>query len=238
MDRDYVSGFLPSRELRDCRCGRTNPGAILLQLEQGSAVQPLLQDDAKNTRCEQCLNDAFASWRRRVDGQCDLMDQLTEFELSVLERSDDGNGLPSRCFDAARLKRVRPDAGPLPSATPPPGPVVSAPPTAQPPSAPSTRAPPVDTFSRPQDYAPVPLREDGRLYVRLFMSSACAAELWPGPLQARTGDLLLIPFGAPTMSVTGPCGGLAEVYWGREVTPRVSELFGRNQTLTLQFRPQ
>lgn len=254
MDRDYVAGFLPSRELRECRCGRTNPAAIVLQLEQGAATAALLGDDLKATRCEQCLNDAFVTWRRRVDGQCGLMDQLTDHELAVLERSDDGNGLPARCFEAARAKRGGFDAGALAVAGAAPAAPVSAPQAPAPLSAPASAqpgapaaalkqappgaAPAVDNFTRPHDYAPVPLREDGRLYVRLFMSSACVAELWPGPLQARTGDLLLIPFGAPTMSVTGPCGGLAEVYWGREVTPRVSELFGRNQTLTLQFRPQ
>jgi hypothetical protein len=95
-----------------------------------------------------------------------------------------------------------------------------------------------DSFVRSQDYAPIPVREDGRLYVRIFMSSACVAEIMPGPLQARTGDLLLIPFGAKSLSVKSPCGGLAEVYWGREEKPRVSEIFGRNQPLTLQFRAQ
>jgi hypothetical protein len=70
------------------------------------------------------------------------------------------------------------------------------------------------------------------------MSSTCAADVLPGPLLARTGDLLLIPYGASTLSLRSPCGGLAEVYWGKEPTPRVSEVFGRNQPLYLQFKAQ
>jgi hypothetical protein len=37
------------------------------------------------------------------------------------------------------------------------------------------------------------------------------------------------------LSVKSPCGGVAEVYWGREEKPRVSETFGKNQPLQLQF---
>jgi hypothetical protein len=35
--------------------------------------------------------------------------------------------------------------------------------------------------------------------------------------------------------VSGPCGGLAEVYWGRQEKPKVSEVFGKGQPLKLQF---
>jgi hypothetical protein len=72
--------------------------------------------------------------------------------------------------------------------------------------------------------------------VRLFMSSACVAELEPGPMLARTGDLLPVPLGAKAVTVKSACGGLVEVYWAKEPKPRLSETFGKNQPLQLQFR--
>jgi hypothetical protein len=54
-------------------------------------------------------------------------------------------------------------------------------------------------------------------------------------MKARTGDLLPVPLSAKMLSVKSPCGGMAEVYWGREEKPRVSETFGKNQPLQLQF---
>ncbi len=84
----------------------------------------------------------------------------------------------------------------------------------------------------------MPQREDGRIYVRLFMSSACEADIEPGPLQARTGDLLLLPWEAHYVQVRSPCGGLAEVYFGREPKPRVSELFGKSKPLRFEFKRQ
>jgi hypothetical protein len=73
------------------------------------------------------------------------------------------------------------------------------------------------------------------MYVRVFMSSACVADIDPGPMQARTGDLLPVPPNAKSLTVRSPCGGMAEVYWGREEKPRVAETFGQNQPLQLQF---
>ena len=90
----------------------------------------------------------------------------------------------------------------------------------------------------PATWAPIPQREDGRIYVRLFMSSSCVADVEPGPLQARTGDLLLLPFEARAVQVKSPCGGLAEVYFGREARPRVSENFGSNRPLKFEFKRQ
>lgn len=288
-DRDYVSGFLPSRELRDCRCQRPLPTAMVKRLESPELLDAVELEDAKAAPCQRCVFDAFVAWRKRADAQCKLMDQLSDFELGVLERSDDGNGLPPRCLERARAVRA-----PRPSTASPPKQstqvvAVGAPPKLGPPAiaastkpgpAPQVTTPPpggsnlviepahktpaaapaavtevtdpagsrpstapiphaiADNFVRPHEYAPVPVREDGRLYVRIFMSSACVAEVLPGPLQARTGDLLLIPYGAKSLSVSSPCGGLSEVYWGREATPRVSELFGRNQPLLLQFKAQ
>jgi hypothetical protein len=95
-----------------------------------------------------------------------------------------------------------------------------------------------DTFVPPEAWAPIPPREDGRMYVRLSMSSACVAEIMPGPIQARTGDLLLVPYGAKNLAVRSPCGGLAEIYWGKEPKPRFSEVFGRNQALKFEFKTQ
>ncbi len=93
-------------------------------------------------------------------------------------------------------------------------------------------------YVAPATWAPIPQREDGRIYVRLFMSASCIADVEPGPLQARTGDLLLLPFEAKALQVKSPCGGLAEVYFGREARPRVSENFGSNKPLKFEFKRQ
>jgi hypothetical protein len=95
-----------------------------------------------------------------------------------------------------------------------------------------------DSFVPPEAWAPIPSREDGRMYVRLSMSAACVAEIMPGPIQARTGDLLLVPYGAQHLAVKSPCGGLAEIYWGKEAKPRYSEVFGRNQPIKFEFKAQ
>ncbi len=250
LDRDYTLGFLPSRELRDCRCQRPNPAGLARRYSQNDNLAQLEADESKNSHCELCLQDAFAAWKTRVEKQCALVEKLSDFEVGVLQRSDDGNGLPPRCFDSAMARR---DAGAVVAPAVAPkvdagfraiGVATSQPvtPQAMPPVMPQVMQPMTtplaDTFSRAQDWAPIPLREDGRLYVRLFMSSACAADILPGPIQARTGDLLVIPYNARQLSVRSPCGGLAEVYWGREAKPRVSEIFARNQPLHLQFQPQ
>ncbi|MBK7865268.1 MAG: hypothetical protein IPJ65_43045 [Archangiaceae bacterium] len=106
------------------------------------------------------------------------------------------------------------------------------------PGVPVATANPADNFVPPEAWAPIPVREEGRMYVRLSMSSACVAEIFPGPIQARTGDLLLVPFGANNLSVRSPCGGLAEIYWGKEARPRFSEVFGRNQAIKFEFKNQ
>ncbi len=238
-DPDWVSGFLASRELRACSCTRQTPGDVVRRIEAKDRVTQLETDDPKNTTCHLCLLDAFPAWKSRVKKQCALMDQLSDFELGVLERSDDGNGLPPRCFELARARRQVADAGTkavagTPSTTTNGGFVVTKNPTPTPtptPVGPPKELPPV----KPSDYAPIPEREDGRLYVRVFMSSSCEAEIEPGPMKARTGDLLPVPLSAKLLSVKSPCGGMAEVYWGREEKPRVSETFGKNQPLQLQF---
>ncbi len=256
LDRDYTLGFLASRELRDCRCQRSSPAGIVSRLEAGDGVPQLEADHQRAVACELCLQNAFAGWRSRAQRQCALANELSPYELEVLQRSDDGNGLPPRCIRDAIAKRGL-DAGIF--IAPPPS-------TAKPVTTPTTLAvvqpaaeagvksaaapaptgmprfeppgPLADGFFRPSEPAPMPLREEGRLYVRVFMSSTCAADVLPGPILARTGDLLLIPYGARQLSLRSPCGGLAEVYWGKEPTPRVSEVFGRNQPLHLQFKPQ
>lgn len=241
LDRDYTLGFLASRELRDCRCQRPNPAGLARRYAQNEDLAELAATEAKNVQCEVCLQDAFAAWKVRLERQCALVGNLSDFEVGVLQRSDDGNGLPPRCFDAAMARRGF-DAG---AVTAPP-PRALAPPVdasaAKPSSVLAVSAPaPAFTGSplpAPAEWAPIPVREEGRLYVRLFMSSGCAADVLPGPIQARTGDLLVIPYNARQLSVRSPCGGVAEVYWGREVKPRVSEAFGRNQPLHLQFQPQ
>jgi hypothetical protein len=131
---------------------------------------------------------------------------------------------------------------PTPAAGPNPGAVITGPspgyraPTG--PGSPDRPAPQYDSFVAPQSYAPIPAREEGRMYVRVSMSSACVAELTPGPIQARNGDLILVPFGAPTLDVKSPCGGVVEIYYGKEPTPRFSEIFGRNQPVSFVFKPQ
>lgn len=102
--------------------------------------------------------------------------------------------------------------------------------------APDPLPPTQGDFLKPSDYAPIPSREEGRVYVRVFTSSACVAEVLPGPVVARTGDLLPVPLSASEITVRGACGGFAEIYFGREEKPRVSESFARNQPLRLQFR--
>jgi hypothetical protein len=260
LDRDYTLGFLASRELRDCRCQRANPAGIVARLQNNDGVAPLEADHQRAMSCELCLQNAFAAWKTRIGKQCALLVDLSPYELEVLQKSDDGNGIPPRCWEEVVARRGL-DGGVLLASPPPvkpPAPVATAGPlTVKLPVDAGTRAPPATTavvptgmpkfeppspladgFFRPNEPAPIPLREDGRLYVRLFMSSTCAADVLPGPLLARTGDLLLIPYGASTLSLRSPCGGLAEVYWGKEPTPRVSEVFGRNQPLYLQFKAQ
>ncbi len=236
-DGDWVAGFLASRELRDCRCVRPVPGEVVRRLENKDRVPQLEADDEKNTRCELCLLDSFPRWKVRAQKQCTLALELTEYELGVLQRSDDGNGFPPRCAEAAKQK-------PPGTSTPAKPAVAGAQPTAQPKANNAyiiTKTPdaigPMADFLKPNDYAPIPAREDGRVYVRIFTSSACVAEVLPGPVQARTGDLLPVPPSAREITVRGPCGGFAELYFGREEKPRVAESFARNQPLRLQFRP-
>jgi hypothetical protein len=260
LDRDYTLGFLASRELRDCRCQRASPAGIVARLQNNDGVAQLEADHQRAMSCELCLQNAFAAWKTRIGKQCALLVDLSPYELEVLQKSDDGNGIPPRCWEEVVARRGL-DGGVLLASPPPvkpPAPVATAGPlTVMLPVDAGTRAPLATTavvptgmpkfeppspladgFFRPNEPAPIPLREDGRLYVRLFMSSTCAADVLPGPLLARTGDLLLIPYGASTLSLRSPCGGLAEVYWGKEPTPRVSEVFGRNQPLHLQFKAQ
>ncbi|MFT3709731.1 MAG: hypothetical protein QM817_19050 [Archangium sp.] len=239
VDVDWVGGFLASRELRDCRCIRPVPGEIVRRLENKDRVAQLEADDDKNTKCELCLLDQYPKWKVRAQKQCTLVMELSEFELGVLQRSDDGNGLPPRCVEAANAKR---------SGKAQPNVVVTQNGTTGAPSKPPTGSGsgtsfiitkndnPTGDFLKPDEYAPIPSREEGRVYVRVFTSSACVAELLPGPVQARTGDLLPVPPSAKEITVRGSCGGFAEVYFGREEKPRVAETFARNQPLRLQFR--
>ncbi|MHB8877278.1 MAG: hypothetical protein ACYC8T_26565 [Myxococcaceae bacterium] len=132
-----------------------------------------------------------------------------------------------RPYDAGTPAAQPAVSGPAPSYRAPTGPGSS-----------ERSGPQHDAFVPPQSYAPIPAREEGRLYVRVPMSSACVAEPTPGPIQARNGDLILVPFGAPTLEVKSPCGGVAEIYYGKEPTPRFSEIFGRNQPVSFVFRAQ
>ncbi|MBL8914692.1 MAG: hypothetical protein JNM17_28565 [Archangium sp.] len=236
VDVDWVGGFLASRELRDCKCIRPVPGDIVRRLENKDRVALLEADDAKNTQCELCLLDQFPKWKVRAQKQCSLALELSEFELGVLQRSDDGNGFPQRCADVANARRA---GKPVPNVVITQNGTTGAP--SKPPTGTGgssfiiTRTDQSD-FVKPDEYAPIPSREEGRVYVRVFTSSACVAELLPGPVQARTGDLLPVPPAAKEITVRGACGGFAEVYFGREEKPRVAESFARNQPLRLQFR--
>jgi hypothetical protein len=169
------------------------------------------------------------------------MDEYTDYELGVLQRSDDGNGLPPRCFDASRARRAakaaskaQGGASSAPTATGKGGSafiITKAP-------DPIANAPVVVAggLETPNDPAPIPPREDGRVYYRLFMSRTCVADVEPGPIQVRTGDLMPVPSGAAALVLRSPCGGLVEVYFGKEPQPRVTEVFGKNQPLRLQFK--
>jgi hypothetical protein len=243
-DADWLPGFLASRELRDCHCVKPIPipGDIVRRIENKDRLAQLEADDDKNTRCELCLLDSYPKWKVRSQKQCTLALELTEYELGVLQRSDDGNGFPPRCAEAALQKKTGGTPGAGKSTV-----SVTALPT-QPKASNAyiiTKAPePVamgsmgsmGDFLKPGEYAPVPAREEGRVYVRVFTSSACVAEVLPGPVQARTGDLLPVPPSAKEITVRGPCGGFAELYFGKEEKPRVAESFARNQPLRLQFR--
>lgn len=88
---------------------------------------------------------------------------------------------------------------------------------------------------RTADDTLLPSREDGRTYVRIFTNSACVAEVSPGSVQARSGDLFPVPPSAPEVTVSGPCGGFVEVYFGREEKPRLTETFSRTQPVLLRF---
>jgi hypothetical protein len=251
LDPDWSTGFALSRELRECKCPRLAPADLVRRIEAKEALPALEADDPKNTRCELCLHDVVPTWKSRSKKQCALMDQLSDYELGVLERSDDGKGLPGRCFDAVRAKRGGRPAAPAgqttktlvatgpeaakPSAGAGGGFIITKVPDPPPSPAPAPAASATGPFLRASDYAPIPARDEGRWYVRVFMSSACVADLEPGPMQARTGDLLPMPLGAKMLSVKSPCGGMAELYWGKEEKPRVSEAFGQNQPLQLQF---
>ena len=94
-DVDWVAGFLASRELRECRCVRPIPGDMVRRLENKDRIPQLEADDEKNTHCELCLLDTFPKWKVRAQKQCSLALELTEYELGVLQRSDDGNGFPA-----------------------------------------------------------------------------------------------------------------------------------------------
>jgi hypothetical protein len=238
-DPDWAMGFLVSRELRDCKCQRVEPKDIVSRLEAGERVAALQADDEKNTRCELCLQDSYPPWKIRVQKQCAQMDELTDYELGVLQRSDDGNGLPPRCFEASRIRRAA-RAPAKEQATAAAGPSRSQGGSAfiitkmpDPPTAPLVQG---GGAEKPTDYAPIPPREEGHVYYRVFMSRACEAEVEPGPITARTGDLMPVPPDASSLVVKSACGGLVEVYFGREEKPRVTEVFGKNQPLRLKFR--
>lgn len=227
LDGDWTSGFLASRELRECRCTPVAPSEVLRRLGEKERLEALVAEDERNVRCERCLQDAYIPWKMRSKQQCALMARLTDYELGVLERSDDGNGLPQRCFDVARARRARADAG-TEVATAMTGSTSSFIIT----RGPSAPAPKAEAAPSP---VPLPEREPGRSYLRLFMSASCVADVEPGPLQLRTGDLLPVPLGVASLRVTSPCGGLAEVFIGTEDRPRVSETFGKDQPLELRF---
>ena len=79
--------------------------------------------------------------------QCSMMDQLSDFELGVLERSDDGNGLPPRCFLTTRNRRVMARASAPPAPSPPaPAPAPAPPVAPAPPGSTAVVTPIADTF--------------------------------------------------------------------------------------------
>ena len=100
----------------------------------------------------------------------------------------------------------------------------------------SYRVPAPPPLELPLLTPPAPTRLAGRLYLHLSMSSACRAEVLPGPMYGQNGDWLLVPQGAPRLEVRGPCGGVAEIYFGPEATPRFSEVFGRGQPVSFVFQ--
>ncbi len=262
-DVDWVDGFLASRELRDCRCApRPIPGDVVRRLQSGDRVAQLEADDAKNTRCELCLLDSFPKWKTRAVKQCALALDLTEFELGVLQRSDDGNGFPPRCVTAARAKlegrvpgrvgTVTMGGAPQPVKKPvnggfiilkvdeekPVAPVVEEKPEPPPPKIVIEAIEPPATPKTPVVASGNTVRrEAGRVYVRLSMSRTCMAEvLAPQAIAVHDGDVLPVPINAKELTVRGACGGIAELLYGTEDTPRVSEPFSSDKPVNFKFR--
>lgn len=84
------------------------------------------------------------------------------------------------------------------------------------------------------DPLPTDSREKDRVYLRVF--STCAAEITPGGSQLGWGEVLLVPFEVRDLTVGGDCAGFAELYFGRDVQPRVADNWGRNQPLRFRWK--
>jgi len=260
-DVDWVAGFIASRELRDCRCPlpRPVPGDVVRRLANNDRVQLLQQDDERNTKCELCLLDSFPKWKVRAQKQCALLAELTSYEVEVLQRSDDGNGLPPRCVEAAKKKLENPttpasrtgvvrlgaDDAPQQVVQKPvvgghfivmqvDAGVVDAAPVAQQP----VQQQPVVVQSAPVDRpTSQPARENGRVYLRVSMSRSCMAEvLLPQAIALHDGDVLPIPINAREIIVRGACGGIAELLYGKDENPKVSEPFSSDKPVHFKFR--
>lgn len=247
-DPDWLAGFLASRELRDCRCPlpRPVPGELVRRLSNNDRVAQLEQDDERTTRCELCLLDSYPKWKARAQKQCALLKELTPYEIEVLQRSDDGNGLPPRCIDAAKQKvdppsrtgvvRLGNDGAPPEPQRPAnnghfvilqvdAGVPVAAPAPVQP------------VVLQPVASATSPQREVGRVYLRVSMSRACMAEvLMPQAIAVHDGDVLPVPISARELVVRGACGGIAELLYGKDENPKVSEPFSSDKPVHFKFR--
>jgi len=102
VNPDYADGFLVSRELRSCQCTRPDPWAVLRGLDEG---QTMAGGTDAQLRCGFCMVQKYTQWQERISRQCGLLLTLSPFEVERLEKSEDAQGLPARCFERARAMR-------------------------------------------------------------------------------------------------------------------------------------
>jgi hypothetical protein len=189
-DPDYTTGFLASRELRTCQCNRPEPWAVLRGLDEGQTAAG--GTDAE-LRCGFCIVQQYAQWKERVFQQCGLMLTLSPFELERLEKSDDANGLPKRCFERARAMHKAEG-------------VASA----------KAEAKAKAEVLPPKVHGALVERKEAYRYLRVIAGPACAVSVEGAGLQFSNKDWLEIPPGTTQLRLKSTCQATAEVYRGTQ----------------------